>query len=157
MVKVLFVCLGNICRSPTAEGVFRRIVEAEGLGDSISIDSAGTAAYHIGNPPDTRSQAAAKRRGIDISHQRARQVRSGDFDHFDYLLAMDVDNRNDLLVHCPPKNEHKIQMMLDFAKDLTIRNVPDPYYSGENGFEVVLDMIENASQGLLEDIRNKHL
>lgn len=157
MVKVLFICLGNICRSPTGEGVFRALVEAEILSDSISIDSAGTAAYHIGEPPDPRSQAAALRRGIDISQQQARRVRADDFEKFDYLLAMDHDNRRNLLDICPPGFEQKIHLMLDFADGSKEQSVPDPYYVGGDGFEVVLDLIENASQGLLEDIRAKHL
>lgn len=157
MIKVLFVCLGNICRSPTGEGVFRSLVENEGLQENISIDSAGTAAYHVGEPPDPRSQAAARQRGIDLSRQRARRVRPDDFQHFDYLLAMDSENHANLMRICPPGHEHKVHMMLDFGEGLDRRDVPDPYYVGGNGFEVVLDLIEVASQGLLEDIRQNHL
>jgi protein-tyrosine phosphatase len=157
LIKVLFVCLGNICRSPTGEGVFRALVEREGLGDQISVDSAGTAGYHVGNSPDPRSQAAAKQRGIDMSRQRARQVRADDFEKFDYLMAMDGENYSDLMRICPSGLESRIYLMLDFGEGHDRRDVPDPYYTGGNGFEVVLDLIENASQGLLEDIRNKHL
>ncbi len=157
MVKVLFVCLGNICRSPTAEGVFSALVTAEGLSDRISMESAGTAAYHIGEPPDPRSQAAALKRGIDISGQQARRVRTDDFLEFDYLLAMDQDNHRNLLAICPPGLEHKVRLMLDYAETVDEQSVPDPYYVGGNGFEVVLDLIDNAAKGLLEDIRVKHL
>lgn len=156
MVKVLFVCLGNICRSPTGEGVFRALVESEGLSDSIWVDSAGTAAYHVGEPPDPRSQAAAKRRGIDLSRQRARRVSIEDFQIFDYLLAMDSENFNNLMRMCPAGREDKVYRMLDFGEGLDRLDVPDPYYEGGDGFEVVLDLIENASQGLLKDIRGKH-
>jgi len=157
LVKVLFICLGNICRSPTAEGVFSALVETEGLSNSISMDSAGTAAYHIGEPPDPRSQAAALKRGIDISGQQARRVRTDDFLEFDYLLAMDQDNHRNLLAICPSGLEHKVRLMLDFAEAIDEQSVPDPYYVGGNGFEVVLDLIDNAAKGLLKDIRAKHL
>lgn len=157
MVNVLFICLGNICRSPTAEGVFRQLVDAEALGDTVSMDSAGTAAFHIGEPPDPRSQAAALKRGVDISRQQARRVRVDDFEKFDYLLAMDNDNHRTLLSICPSGLEHKVHLMLNFADGMQEQSVPDPYYVGGDGFEVVLDMIENASKGLLEDIRTRHL
>ena len=157
MIHVLFVCLGNICRSPTAEGVFRHLVEGHALGDRIAIDSAGTAAYHIGHPPDGRSQAAAKLRGVDLSAQRARQVSTSDFDQFDYVLAMDSENHANLLAICPPDKAHKVRLMLDYAVDGTDKNVPDPYYGEGDGFETVLDMLEIATRGLLDDIRDKHL
>ena len=157
MIRVLFVCLGNICRSPTGEGVFQTLVEREGLSNSISIDSAGTAAYHIGEPPDQRSQAAAKRRGINLDGQRARRVKVQDFQEFDYLLAMDADNHANLMRMCPAGSEHKVHLMLDFGEGTEGQDVPDPYYVGGDGFEVVLDLIENASNGLLGDIRTKHL
>jgi len=155
MVNVLFVCLGNICRSPTAEGVFRDLVEREGLSDTIHIDSAGTHAYHIGEPPDGRAQAEAKRRGIDISGLRGRQARAADFKDFDYVLAMDRSNHENLLSICPLDMEQRLSMFLDFAPDVDRREVPDPYYEG--GFDSVYDMIEQAAQGLLADIRAKHL
>ena len=157
MIRVLFVCLGNICRSPTGEGVFQTLVEREGLSNSISIDSAGTAAYHIGEPPDQRSQAAAKRRGINLDGQRARRVKALDFQEFDYLLAMDANNHANLMRMCPAGSEHKVHLMLDFGEGTEGQDVPDPYYVGGDGFEVVLDLIENASNGLLGDIRTKHL
>lgn len=155
MVNVLFVCLGNICRSPTAEGVFRDLVEREGLSDKIHTDSAGTHAYHIGEPPDGRAQAEAKRRGIDISGLRGRQARAADFKDFDYVLAMDRSNHQNLLSICPLDMEQRLSMFLDFAPDVGRREVPDPYYEG--GFDSVYDMIEQAAQGLLADIRAKHL
>jgi protein-tyrosine phosphatase len=153
MVSVLFVCLGNICRSPTAEGVFRALCEREGLGDAVRIESAGTGAYHIGNPPDPRAQAAAKRRGIDLSGQRARQVTRADFDVFDYVLAMDGSNLADLRRVCPPDRHGRLRLFLDFAPDAPVREVPDPYYGEGDGFESVLDLIEAAGVGLLADIR----
>lgn len=156
-VSVLFVCLGNICRSPTAEGVFRALVEKEGLADRLRIDSAGTAAFHIGEPPDGRSQAAALRRGIDMSCQRARRVRGDDFNRFDYILAMDTINHAELLAACPPGEEAKVSLLLDFAAGVEGKGVPDPYYGRGNGFEVVLDLIELATVGLLDDIRANHL
>ena len=157
MVKVLFVCLGNICRSPTAEGVFHTLVEKRGLGGRVTVDSAGTGAWHIGSPPDRRAQAAARRRGIDLSGQRARQAKTGDFHRFDYILAMDADNHRNLAQMCPPGEEHRLHLFLDFAPGLKTRDVPDPYYGGDGGFEAVLDMIEAASEGLLADIQENRL
>ncbi|MBC8339754.1 MAG: low molecular weight phosphotyrosine protein phosphatase [Rhodospirillales bacterium] len=157
MVKVLFVCLGNICRSPTAEGVFRGLVEREGLSGQIEADSAGVGSWHIGSPPDRRAQAAALHRGIDLSGQRARQVKAEDFHRFDYVLAMDSDNHRDLTGLCPAGEKDRLHMFLKFAPNIGHTEVPDPYYDGENGFEIVLDMIEAASEGLLADIRDKHL
>ncbi|MCK5166857.1 MAG: low molecular weight phosphotyrosine protein phosphatase [Rhodospirillaceae bacterium] len=155
MISVLFVCLGNICRSPTAEGVFRSMVEAEGLSKRISIDSAGTAAYHIGEPPDRRAMTEAKNRGIDISRLRGRQANAGDFKRFDYVLAMDSENYRNLVAICPSGYEARLSMFLDFAPGLGIQNVPDPYYEG--GFGSVYEMIEKAASGLLDDIKSKHL
>ena len=157
MAKVLFVCMGNICRSPTAEGVFRHLVEGQGLRGRIMVDSAGTHAYHVGQPPDTRAQAAASRRGIDLSRQRARKANSGDFKRFDYVLAMDRDNYTDLTSICPPGEEHRLKLFLDFAPGIETRDVPDPYYGGNRGFEAVLNMVEKASEGLLEHIRRNNL
>lgn len=155
MVNVLFVCLGNICRSPTAEGVFRDLVEREGLSGAIKIDSAGTAAYHVGAPPDSRAQDEAKRRGIDISDLRGRQAHSADFQKFDYVLAMDTENHRNLEDICPLDSEDRLHMFLDFAPSVGLRDVPDPYYGG--GFDTVYDMVEVAAKGLLADIRAKHL
>ncbi len=157
VIRVLFVCLGNICRSPSAEGVFRSLVESEGLGGRIKVDSAGTAAYHIGNPPDRRSQYAALLRGVDISSQRARRVSPGDFKKFNYVLAMDRDNLSDLAHIGPSSGDHRLELFLNFAPELGRSDVPDPYYGSGNGFEVVLDLIEAASRGLLEDIRERYL
>ena len=155
MVKVLFVCMGNICRSPTAEGVFRHKVKESGMQDSIHIDSAGTHAYHVGNPPDQRAQAAALRRDIDLSGQRARRVSLEDFSAFDYVIAMDESNRYDLEAICPAGYEDRIHMFLDFA-DSDQREVPDPYYGQGRGFEIVLNLVEDASDGLLAHIRKHH-
>ncbi|MDA0305670.1 MAG: low molecular weight phosphotyrosine protein phosphatase [Proteobacteria bacterium] len=157
MVNVLFVCLGNICRSPTAEGVFLGLLKKEGLDEQISVDSAGTGNWHVGSPPDRRAQAAAKDRGIDLSGQRARQATKDDFNRFDYIIAMDSDNHDDLSRLCPPGGEKKLHLFLDFAPELGRSDVPDPYYGADGGFEGVLDMIEAASLGLLADIREKHL
>lgn len=154
-VKVLFVCMGNICRSPTAQGVFARLVAEAGLSDSIEIDSAGTHAYHVGEPPDSRASAAALRRGVDLSDQRARRVDSGDFELFDYVLAMDSSNFRDLADLCLPEQRDRLHLFLDFAPDQAGGDVPDPYYGGATGFERVLDLIETAASGLLADIRNR--
>jgi len=157
LIGVLFVCTGNICRSPTAEGVFAALVDAAGLADRIRVDSAGTEGWHIGAPPDTRSQAAARRRGIEIGHLRAREVSIRDFDRFDYIVAMDGGHVRTLADFCPAGEEHRIRTMLEFAPALTETDVPDPYYGGGDGFERVLDMIEAAAAGLLADIRANHL
>ncbi len=154
-VKVLFVCMGNICRSPTAEGSFRKLVISADLKDQIAIDSAGTHAYHIGAPPDGRSQQAALKRGIDLSDLRGRQVDIEDFEHFDYILAMDNDNYAILQSNCPKHAQDKLHRLLDFAPEANTREVPDPYFGGGKGFERVLDLIEAANVGLLADIRQK--
>lgn len=155
MVKVLFVCMGNICRSPTAHGVFRELVRSEGLEDLIGIDSAGTHAYHVGNPPDERAQATARGRGFDLSDLRARQVRSEDFREYDYVLAMDDENYVTLEAQCPPEHLERLRMFLEFAPEQSVREVPDPYYGGAKGFEFVFDLVDAASRGLLEDIRRR--
>ncbi|HEC17622.1 MAG TPA: low molecular weight phosphotyrosine protein phosphatase [Sedimenticola sp.] len=157
MIRVLFVCMGNICRSPTAHGIFEALVEREGLGDRIEVDSAGTHAYHVGNPPDRRAQETARSRGLEIGHQRARRVEGEDFLRFDYVLAMDQDNYHALCAICPDGMEEKLQLFLDYAPQLRVREVPDPYYGGPNGFEQVFDMAEAAAAGLLEEIRQRHL
>ncbi|MHB8346211.1 MAG: low molecular weight protein-tyrosine-phosphatase [Acidiferrobacterales bacterium] len=157
MVKVLFVCLGNICRSPTAEGVFRAMVRAHGLEKVIEIDSAGTHAYHVGEAPDARAQAAASRRGIDLSGIRGRQATHHDIESFDFILAMDRDNLRNLVALCPPGQAHKIRLFLEFAPSQPEREVPDPYFGGEGGFDRVLDMVEEAALGLLEHIRREQL
>ncbi len=155
-VKVLFVCMGNICRSPTAQGVFEKLVSEHALAERIVIDSAGTHAYHIGDVPDARASAAAMRRGIDLSSQRARRVSPADFDQFDYVLAMDSSNYADLSGLCSPEQVPKLQLFLEFASVPDTKEVPDPYYGGATGFERVLDLIEEASAGLLETIRRQH-
>ena len=155
-VSVLFVCMGNICRSPTAQGVFERLVEEHRLADAIEIDSAGTHAYHVGEPPDQRASAAALQRGVDLSSQQARRVSPEDFERFDYVLAMDRDNYDILAASCPDEHESRLRLFLEFAPDLLTREVPDPYYGGSSGFERVLDLIEEASEGLLASIRQQH-
>ncbi len=155
MVRVLFVCLGNICWSPTPVWVFRRLVEEERLHERIEIDSAGTHAYHIGHAPDARAQEAARRRGVDLSGLRGRQATRGDIERFDYVLAMDCENYENLLDICPEGLEHKVRLFMEFAPQRTERDVPDPYFGGPAGFDRVLDMIAAASAGLLEDIRKR--
>lgn len=150
------MCLGNICRSPSAEGFFRACVEREGLADRISVDSAGTGDWHVGNAPDPRAQAAARRRGVDLSNLRARVAHPDDFHRFDYVLAMDGDNLADLSRMCPRGKEDRLALFLDFAPALGERHVPDPYYGGARGFEVMLDLIEGGSLELLAHIRRTH-
>lgn len=151
-IRVLFVCMGNICRSPTAEGVFRRLLDEEGDGLVVEIDSAGTHAYHVGSPPDRRAQLAALRRGIDLSAQRARQVSVEDFHRYDFVLAMDEENLAMLVAQCPPEQRSRVKLFLDYGEQGE-RNVPDPYYGGDTGFERVLDLVEDAARGLLADLR----
>jgi protein-tyrosine phosphatase len=152
VIRVLFVCMGNICRSPTAEGVFKHLVAAEGLAGMIESDSAGTHDYHIGDAPDARSQAAAARRGYDLGTLRARQVTLNDFATFDYVLAMDEANLSLLREQCPEASRGKLKLFLAFAENVELREVPDPYYGGAQGFEEVLDLVEHAALGLLRDI-----
>lgn len=156
MVKVLFVCMGNICRSPTAQGVFEALLSREGLLGHIQVDSAGTHAYHVGEPPDPRAQQAASRRGVDLSVQRARKVRPEDFLEFDYVLAMDRRNYEDLKEICHPDYEERLRLFLEFAPLVELPDVPDPYYGGVQGFERVLDLIEQAADGLLAELRSRH-
>ncbi len=155
-VSVLFVCLGNICRSPTAEGVFRHKVRLAGLQDRIHIDSAGTGAWHVGNPPDSRARATAESRGISMAGQRARKVAFDDFGRFDYILAMDRENLEDLLAMAPAEHHDKVRLFLDFAPHRAESEVPDPYYGGPQGFEHVFDLVEEAADGLLEEIVARH-
>jgi len=150
--SVLFVCMGNICRSPTAEGVFRHYVVEAGIADSIEIDSAGTHAYHVNEPPDRRAQAAAERRGVSMSDIRARRVQIEDFDRFDYIIAMDRDNLALLIEQADEQHHDKIRLFLDYSSGRE-DEVPDPYYGGAAGFERVLDLVEDASRGLLETLR----
>jgi len=154
-IKVLFVCMGNICRSPTAEAVFKHYVGQAGLAGRIESDSAGTHDYHIGDSPDARAQQAAQTRGYDMSRLRARQVIASDFAEFDYVLAMDESNLHLLKADCPPEHMHKIMFLMEYSDNPGRRNVPDPYYGGPQGFEQVLDMVEHAAQGLLRRIRDR--
>ncbi|WP_281066859.1 low molecular weight protein-tyrosine-phosphatase [methane-oxidizing endosymbiont of Gigantopelta aegis] len=155
-IKVLFVCMGNICRSPTAEGVFRALVEQRQLQHLFHIDSAGTHAFHVGEEPDPRAQKAAGERDYDLSGIRARKVIYGDFEDFDHILAMDNENFAILTEACPEEHLHKVQYFMDFAPHVGERDVPDPYYGGSYGFERVLDMVEEASIGFINHILEKH-
>jgi low molecular weight protein-tyrosine phosphatase len=152
--SVLFVCMGNICRSPTAEGVFRKVVEDAEMADAIHIDSAGTHAYHKGEPPDRRAQAAASSRGYTLSNLRARRVCDQDFTEFDYIVAMDEDNLSILEELATEDARSSLVLFLEFSASRE-SEVPDPYYGGASGFERVLDLVEEASRGLLEHIRRR--
>lgn len=158
MVRVLFVCMGNICRSPTAAGVFRALVESQGLAGRVVVDSAGTHAYHAGEGADRRALRTAARRGIDLSEHVARGVRRSDFDSFDYILAMDRENFADLFGRAPVDARSRIRLFMEFAQrrndggESAVAEVPDPYYGGRDGFDRVLDLIEAASLGLLDEI-----
>lgn len=156
MIKVLFVCMGNICRSPTAEGVFRHHVEKHNLHDAVFIDSAGTHSYHVGNQPDRRAQEAARARGVDLSSLRARRVSAEDYQYFDYILAMDRPNYEDLYRDCPAEFCHKVELFMSYAEGVNEQEVPDPYYGAKKGFEQVLDLVEAASEGLLKAIKVRH-
>ena len=149
-VKVLMVCLGNICRSPTAEAVLRALAARHAPQLALTVDSAGTGDYHLGEPPDPRSQAAAAHRGYDLSGLRARQVRASDFDEFDLVLAMDKANWSALQRLAPPQRRDRVRLYLDYAPGSAHREVPDPYYGGPDGFEQVLDLAEQAAQGVLD-------
>ncbi len=150
--RLLFVCLGNICRSPMAEGVFRRVAEEEGVLHLFEIDSAGLGDWHTGQAPDARAQAAAASRGIDISGQSARQVTRNDYARFDLLLVMDGSNYEELAQSAPSDARHKIRRFLDFAPQVGTKDVPDPFYGGSEGFDHALDLIEEAARGLLADL-----
>ncbi|MBI4190702.1 MAG: low molecular weight phosphotyrosine protein phosphatase [Betaproteobacteria bacterium] len=153
MVRVLFICMGNICRSPTAEAVFRHSVQQAGLEHLIECDSAGTHDYHIGEPPDERAQRAASRRGYDMRGLRGRQVGRKDFERFDYVLAMDAHNLALLARICPSQHAHKLSLYCDFHERYAGQEVPDPYYGGAQGFEQVLDMVEQISESLIGRLR----
>ena len=155
MVRVLFVCLGNICRSPLAQGVFENVLRREGLEGEVEVDSAGTGSWHVGEPPDVRALSAASLRGLDISSQRARRIAAEDCESFDYILTMDEENYRTVSSVC--RGSAVVRPFLDFATDSPEREVPDPYYGGPEGFEHVLELVEEASVGLLEDIRERHL
>ena len=153
MRRILFVCMGNICRSPTAEAVFREVLRAEGGGVEVHVDSAGTHGYHVGEAPDARAIAAARRRGYEMQDLRARQVELEDFERFDLLLAMDEDNLAFLRRIAPAAHRSRARLLLEFAPGAGRRDVPDPYYGGEAGFEQVLDLVEEAARGLLDELR----
>jgi len=160
MVRVLFVCLGNICRSPTAEGVMRHLVSEAGVGHAVEVRSAGTHAYHVGEGADPRSTRHARRRGYDLSSHRARRVLGSDFDEYDYVLAMDDDNLRHLVALAGEGGAGRraeVGRLLDLVPAVRFDDVPDPYSRGDEGFELVLDLIESACEALLEDIRAKHL
>ncbi len=153
MASVLFVCLGNICRSPTAHGIFAAQVDAAGLADSIAVDSCGTGAWHVGEPPDARATATARQRGYDLAPLRARQFEVADFQRFDVILAMDRSNLSHLEALRPEDYTGTLSLFLDYHPAASTREVPDPYYGGDGGFEEVLDLVEAASAGLLEALR----
>ncbi len=154
-VSVMFVCMGNICRSPSAEAMFRYHVETGGFGAFIQVASSGTHGYHVGHPADARSHQTALARGIDMSAHRAQQFKPEHVEQFDYILVMDHANHEHVMRVCPNGLQHKIHYFLDFAPQLRVKEVPDPYYGGPDGFEHVLDLIEAASAGLLSDIRTR--
>ncbi len=154
-LKILFVCMGNICRSPTAEGVFKAKLQHSKLLNSIHVDSAGTHNYHPNSPPDSRSQMHALKRGYDLSNLRARAVHEDDFENFDLLITMDWDNRALLEQRCPSHLQHKIRGFAEFLKTSEATVIPDPYYGDENNFEHVLDLVEEASEGLMEFVIKK--
>lgn len=155
MNKVLFVCTGNICRSPTAQGVFQHMIDDAGLGDVVGVESAGTHAFHVGESPDPRSQAAAQKRGYDLSGYVARQITPEDFREFDLILAMDWENLSALQQQCPKIYQHKLMLLMRFSNEFEEATVPDPYYGGPEGFAKVLDYIEDASQGVFELVRKR--
>ena len=154
MIKVLFVCLGNICRSPTAEGIFKKLIDDAELSNVIKVDSSGTSEWHEGGPPDKRSTAVAKSRGIDITMIKSRQAVVDDFNQFNYVIAMDRSNYEKLMLICPTGREDRLHMCLSFATSVGLTDVPDPYY--DDGFDAVFDMIEIAGHGLLAEIKDTY-
>ncbi len=155
MTKVLFVCLGNICRSPTAHGVFEKHLQVQGI-NHIKVDSAGTGDWHIGHAPDVRATATAQKRGIDMTHLRSRQITPADFSEFDYILAMDKQNLSDLKAMVPADFQGHLGLFLDFANNKSHNGeVPDPYYGGDDGFEAVFDLVEDAVQGLVNHLHER--
>ena len=153
--RVLLVCMGNICRSPTAEGVLRQFIKINNLGDVIEVDSAGTHGYHVGEAPDSRTQRAAAIRGYNLSQLRARKVARQDMDYFDLILAMDKSNLDNLQRISTPEQQEKLGLFMDYAKNFDDDEVPDPYYGLGHGFDLVLDMVEDASNGLIQDIKQR--
>jgi protein-tyrosine phosphatase len=155
MTKVLFVCMGNICRSPSAEGVFRHMLNEAGLADAVGVDSAGTHGFHIGEQPDARAINAASKRGYEIASRAARQVTADDFREFDLILAMDWENLSALQQQCPKIHHHKLMLLMRFANEFEEATVPDPYYGNPDAFGKVLDYLEDACQGVLELVRKR--
>ena len=153
--RVLLVCMGNICRSPTAEGVLRCLIKNNNLGDKVEVDSAGTHGYHVGEAPDSRTQRAAAVRGYNLSQLRARKVARQDLDYFDLILAMDKSNLDNLRRLATPEQQERIKLFMDYARSIDDDEVPDPYYGLGHGFDLVLDMVEDASLGLIEEIKKK--
>lgn len=156
-VKVMFVCMGNICRSPSAEAVFHYMVQTSGLRDYVEVASSGTHDYHVGGAADKRSHAAAKSRGIDLSAHRAQHLKKEHCAEYDYIIVMDRSNYHHVMDICPPEHQEKIHYFLDFAPQLNLKEVPDPYFGGSEGFENVLDLVEAASAGLMAEIRERHV
>lgn len=154
-MRILLVCMGNICRSPTAEGVLRQFIRNHNLGTQVEVDSAGTHGYHVGEAPDSRTQRAASARGYDLSQLRSRKVARQDLDYFDLILAMDESNLDNLMRLADPEQRGKIRLFMDYAKNFDDKEVPDPYYGLGHGFDLVLDMVEDAAQGLIEDIKRQ--
>lgn len=153
--RVLLVCMGNICRSPTAEGVLRCLIKNNNLGDKVEVDSAGTHGYHVGEAPDSRTQRTAAVRGYNLSQLRARKVARQDLDYFDLILAMDKSNLDNLRRLATPEQQERIKLFMDYARSFDDDEVPDPYYGLGHGFDLVLDMVEDASLGLIEEIKKK--
>ena len=153
--RVLLVCMGNICRSPTAEGVLRCLIKNNNLGDKVEVDSAGTHGYHVGEAPDSRTQRAAAVRGYNLSQLRARKVARQDLDYFDLILAMDKSNLDNLRRLATPEQQERIKLFMDYSKNFEDDEVPDPYYGLGHGFDLVLDMVEDGAQGLIDEIRQK--
>jgi protein-tyrosine phosphatase len=151
-VRVLFVCMGNICRSPLAEAVFRSLAQRDWPQLAVIADSAGTHGYHIGRAPDARAQRVARTHGIDMSGLRARRLVAEDFDRFDWILVMDLQNQADALALAPPKHRHRVRLLLEYAPQLAVREVPDPYYGELSDFERVFDLVEQAGRGVLESL-----
>lgn len=156
-VKILFVCMGNICRSPSAEALFRYHVETSGFRDYVEVASAGTHDYHVGDPADSRSHAAALGRGIDMTSHRAQHFKKEHFADYDYIVVMDDKNHDHVSAMCPPQYRDKVHYFMDFAPQLNVKEVPDPYFGGAEGFEHVLDLLEAASAGLLAQLRDRHI
>lgn len=153
--RVLLVCMGNICRSPTAEGVLRHFIKINGLSDKVEVDSAGTHGYHVGEAPDARTQRAALQRGYNLSQMRARRVAPQDIEYFDLILAMDKSNLDNLRRLAKPDRHDRIKLFMDYSKNFDDDEVPDPFYGLGHGFDLVLDMVEDASQGLVDELKGK--